>query len=79
MKRAHQVKNLKRTRATVRKLEDAKQELEECYIKGQGKYIERKVEEIKNATESKQSRVAWADLGQDIWRGCRGARAMKQK
>ena len=59
LKKAHQVNNLKRTRATVRKLEEAKQELEECYIKAQGKYIERKVEEIENPIESKQSRVVW--------------------
>lgn len=60
LKKAHQLaKNSKRTRATVRELEEAKQELEECYIKAQEKYIERKVEEIENATESKQSRVVW--------------------
>ena len=52
MKKVHQAKNLKRRRAKVRKLEEAKQELEECYIKTWGKYIERKV-------ENKQSRVVW--------------------
>ena len=66
MKKAHQAKNLKRTRATVKKLEEAKQqELEECYIKAQKQYIERKVEEIENATESKQARVVW-DTVNDI-------------
>ena len=51
--------NKKRTRSNTSKLKDARNKLKETYLSEQKKYIESKIQEIKDAADNKQSATAW--------------------
>ena len=59
LKKLAQMKNGNATRANVRKYKQAQKDLETTYLTEQQKYIQSQINGIENASENKQSSLAW--------------------
>ena len=59
-----QMKNRNATRANVRKHKQAQKDLEATYFNEQQKYIQTQIDRIENASENKQSSLAWQTVNE---------------
>ena len=59
-----QMKNRNATRANVRKYKQAQKDLEATYFYEQQKYIQSQIDRIENASENKQSSLAWQTVNE---------------
>ena len=59
LKKLAQMKNRNAARANVRKHKQAQKNLETTYLNEQQKYIQSQIYRIENASENKQSSLAW--------------------
>ena len=59
-----QMKNRNATRANVRKHKQAQKDLETTYLSEQQKYIQSQIDRIENASENKQSSLAWQTVNE---------------
>ena len=59
-----QMKNRNATRANVRKYKQAQKDLEVTYFYEQQKYIQSQIDRIENASENKQSSLAWQTVNE---------------
>ena len=64
LKKLAQMKNRKSTRANVRKNKQAQKDLEATYLNEQQKYIQSQIDRIENASENKQSSLAWQTVNE---------------
>ena len=62
------MKNRNATRANVRKHKQAQKDLETTYLNEQQKYIQSQIDRIENASENKQSSLAWQTINEIIGR-----------
>ena len=58
------MKNRNATRANVRKHGQAQKYLETTYLNEQQKYIQYQIDRIENASENKQSSLAWQTINE---------------
>ena len=68
LKKLAQMKNRNATRANVRKHKQAQKDLKATYFKEQQKYIQSQIDRIENASENKQSSLAWQTINEIIGR-----------
>ena len=64
LKKLAQMKNRNATRANVRKHKQAQKDLKATYFKEQQKYIQSQIDRIENASENKQSSLAWQTVNE---------------
>ena len=62
------MKNRNATRANVRKHKQAQKDLKATYFKEQQKYIQSQIDRIENASENKQSSLAWQTVNETTGR-----------
>ena len=58
------IKNRNAARANVRKHKQAQKDLETTYLSEQQKYIQSQIDRIENASENKQSSLAWQTVNE---------------
>ena len=63
-KKLAEMKNRNATRANVRKHKQAQKDLEATYFNEQQKYIQTQIDRIENASENKQSSLAWQTVNE---------------
>ena len=64
LKNLPQIKNRNATRANVRKHKQAQKDLETKYLNQQQQYIQSQIDRIENASENKQSSLAWQTINE---------------
>ena len=64
LKKLAQMKNRNATRTNVRKHKQAQKDPEATYLNEQQKYIQSQIDRIENASESKQSSLAWQTVNE---------------
>ena len=64
LKKLSQMKNRNATRANARKHKQAQKDLEATYFNEQQKYIQTQIDRIENASENKQSSLAWQTVNE---------------
>ena len=68
LKKLAQMKNRNATRANARKHKQAQKDLEATYFNEQQKYIQTQIDRIENASENKQSSLAWQTVNETTGR-----------
>ena len=64
MKDALNAVNQRETRSNVKRLQDAKKQLEEAYTKQQESYARGKIDEIENAAEHQKFKLVWETVNE---------------
>ena len=64
LKKLAQMKNRNATKANIRKHKQAQKDLETKYLNEQQKHIQSQIDRIENASENKQSSLAWQTVNE---------------
>ena len=64
LKKLTQMKNRNATRANVKKHKQAQKDLKTTYLNEKQKYIQSQIDRIENASENKQSSLAWQTVNE---------------